>query len=201
MDAELSPTSRRTRARIIDAVVDSVAANGISGTTLATVARGAGVSQGVLVFHFKTKDGLLAETLRRLSEEYRAAWEPALAHQDPLDRVLGLVAADFGPAVCTRKKLALWFAFWGEAGAQPLFSAICEAAEEARYGAMVAACAALAARYGTPDPALLADAIDATTDGLWLQMHIYGKHLGRTAAREVALGHLRLLLPALAHRI
>ncbi len=201
MDTKLSPTSRRTQARIIDAVVDSVAANGISGTTLATVARGAGVSQGVLVFHFKTKDGLLAETLRRLSEEYRAAWEPALAHQDPLDRVLGLVAADFGPAVCTRKKLALWFAFWGEAGAQPLFSAICEAAEEARYGAMVAACAALAARYGTPDPALLSDAIDATTDGLWLQMHIYARRLTRIRAREAAMGHLRLLLPGLADRI
>ncbi len=201
MDAKLSPTSRRTQARIIEAVVDSVAAHGISGTTLATVAKGAGVSQGVLVFHFKTKEGLLAETLRRLSDEYRAAWEPALAHDDPLDRVLGLVTADFSPAVCTRKKLALWFAFWGEAGARPIFSAICEAAEDTRYRAMVAACEALAGRHGTPDPALLADAIDATTDGLWLQMHIYGKRLGRTAAREVALGHLRLLLPALAGRI
>ncbi|MEI2804839.1 TetR/AcrR family transcriptional regulator [Albidovulum sp.] len=201
MDTKLSPTSRRTRTRIIDAVVDSVAAHGISGTTLATVAKRAGVSQGVLVFHFKTKEGLLAETLRRLSDEYRAAWEPALAEDDPLDRVLGLVAADFSPAVCTRKKLALWFAFWGEAGARPIFSAICEAAEDTRYRAMVAACEALAARHGTPGPALLADAIDATTDGLWLQMHIYGKRLGRTGARDVALGHLRLLLPGLADRI
>ncbi len=202
MDTKLSPTSRRTQARIIDAVVDSVAAHGISGTTLATVARGAGVSQGVLVFHFKTKDGLLAETLRRLSDEYRAAWEPALAADDPLDRVLGLVRADVSPAVCTRKKLALWFAFWGEAGARPLFSAICEAAEDARYAAMVAACTALSARYGAPaDPALLADTIDATTDGLWLQMHIYARRLTRIRAREAAMGHLRLLLPGLADRI
>ena len=131
MDEKVSPTSRRTQARIIDAAVESVAAHGISGTTLATVAKGAGVSQGVLVFHFKTKDGLLTETLRRLSEEYRAAWEPALAEKDPLDRILGLVKADFGAAVCSRRKLALWFAFWGEAGAQPLFSAICEAAKDA----------------------------------------------------------------------
>ena len=201
MDDKVSPTSRRTQARIIDAVVDSVATHGLSGTTLATVAKGAGVSQGVLVFHFKTKDGLLTETLRRLSEEYRAAWEPALAEKDPLDRILGLVKADFGAAVCSRRKLALWFAFWGEAGAQPLFSAICEAAEETRYRAMVAACEALAARYGTPDPALLANAIDAMTDGLWLQLHIYGRRLTRTAARDLALGHLRLLLPSLADRI
>lgn len=201
MTPKVSPTSQRTRARIIDAVVDSVAAHGISGTTLATVAKGAGVSQGVLVFHFATKEGLLTETLRRLSEEYRAAWEPALGHEDPLDRVLGLVRADFSPGVSARRKLALWFAFWGEAGAQPLFSAICAQSEETRYAAMVAACEALRARYGTPDPVLLANAIDATTDGLWLQMHIYGQEINRTAAREMALGHLRLLLPALAHRI
>jgi len=66
---------------------------------------------------------------------------------------------------------------------------------------MVAACEALAARYGTPDPALLANAIDAMTDGLWLQLHIYGRRLTRTAARDLALGHLRLLLPSLADRI
>ncbi len=201
MTPKVSPTSQRTRARIIDAVVDSVAAHGISGTTLATVAKGAGVSQGVLVFHFATKEGLLTETLRRLSQEYRDAWDPALGHDDPLDRVLGLVRADFSPDVCTRRKLALWFAFWGEAGAQPLFSGICAQSEETRYAAMVAACEALQSRYGTPDPVLLANAIDATTDGLWLQMHIYGQEISRTAARDMALGHLRLLLPALAHRI
>lgn len=201
MDERLSPTSRRTQARIIDAVVESVAARGLSGTTLATVATGAGVSQGVLVFHFKSKEGLLAETLRRLSAEYRAAWEPALALDDPLDRILGLLAADFSPAVCTGTKLALWFAFWGEAGARPLFSAICEAAEDARRAAMTAACTALAARHAIPDPALLADTIDTATDGLWLQLHIYGKRLSPAAAHGIALGHLRLLLPALAHRI
>lgn len=201
MDSGLSPTSRRTQERIIAAVVDAVADQGLSATTLATVARRAGVSQGVLLFHFGTKEGLLAETLRRLSAEYREAWEPALAAEDPLDRVLGMVRADFGPAVCSRKKLALWFAFWGEAGARPLFSAICAEAEEARYAAMIGACEALAARYGAPEPALLADAIDATTDGLWLQLHIYGRRLSRGAARDVALGHLRLLLPGLAARI
>lgn len=201
VDEKVSPTSRRTQARIIEAVVDSVATHGLSGTTLATVARGAGVSQGVLVFHFQTKDGLLTETLRRLSEEYRAAWEPALAEEDPLDQILALVKADFAPAVCSRRKLALWFAFWGEAGAQPLFSAICEAAEETRYRAMIGACEALRARYGTPDPTLLASAIDAMTDGLWLQLHIYGRRLSRTVTRDMALGHLRLLLPSLAGRI
>lgn len=198
MSQKVSPTSQRTRARIIDAVVKTVATEGLSGTTLANVAAAAGVSQGVLVFHFKSKDGLLTETLRRLSDEYRKAWEPALAAPDPLDRILGLVRADFGPAVCTRKKLALWFAFWGEAGAEPLYNRICEDAEQVRYAAMVGACEALPQG---PDPALLASSIDAMTDGLWLQMHIYGQTVSRAGALDKALGHLRLLLPDLAGRI
>ena len=198
MTPKVSPTSQRTQARIIDAVVETVAAHGISGTTLANVAAAAGVSQGVLVFHFKSKDGLLTETLRRLSDEYRKAWEPALAAPDPLDRILGLVHADFGPEVCSARKLALWFAFWGEAGAQPLYSRICEEAEQVRYAAMVGACEAL---DGGPDPVLLANSIDAMTDGLWLQMHIYGQSVNRAQALAKALGHLRLLLPDFAGRI
>lgn len=198
MTPKISPTSQRTQARILEAVVETVATEGLSGTTLANVAAAAGVSQGVLVFHFKTKEGLLTETLRRLSEEYRTAWEPALAAPDPLDRILGLVRADFGPEVCTRKKLALWFAFWGEAGADPLYNRICEEAEQVRYAAMVGACAALPAG---PDPVLLASSIDAMTDGLWLQMHIYGQSVDRAQALAKALGHLRLLLPDLTDRI
>jgi len=212
----ISPTSRRTQARIIEAVIDTIAARGLSGTTLASVAEEAGVSQGVLVFHFKSKEGLLIETLRRLSAEYRAAWEPALETEDPLEQVVGLLRADFSPPVCTHRKLALWFAFWGEAAAQPLFSEICEEAERSRYAAMEAACRRLveAVRGETeggeteggetgrgPDPALLAASLDAMTDGLWLQLHIYGRHLRREDALEMALNHLGCLMPAVAERV
>jgi TetR/AcrR family transcriptional repressor of bet genes len=201
MDKQLSPTSQRMQTRIIDAVVETVAASGLSGTTLALIAQNAGVSQGVLVFHFKTKDALLAETLHRLSDEYHAIWQRALSAADPLDRITGLVRADFSPEICTPKKLALWFAFWGEAGAEPLFNAICAKSERIRYEAMAGACADLVAEHGGPDPSLLAETVDAMTDGLWLQMHIYGTRVRRGAALETALAHLRLLLPDLAARI
>ncbi|MGC1429907.1 MAG: TetR family transcriptional regulator C-terminal domain-containing protein [Albidovulum sp.] len=196
-----SPTSHRMQARIIDAVVETVATRGLSGTTLANVAATAGVSQGVLVFHFKSKDRLLGETLRRLGEEYRQAWEPALKARDPLAQILGLIRADFSPEVCSPKKLALWFAFWGEAAAEQLYKQICEEAEDLRYKAMVGVCTKLGQSGAGPDPVLLAHSIDAMTDGLWLQMHIYGQRVGRRDALDKALGHLRLLLPALAQQI
>jgi AcrR family transcriptional regulator len=196
-----SPTSRRMQARIVESVIDTVAAQGISGTTLASVARAAGVSQGVLVFHFRTKEGLLAETLRRQNAQYRALWETALTHAEPLDRVLGLLLADYSPDICSRRTLALWFAFWGEAGARPVYRRLCEEAELDRAAAMRAACRDLVAASGGPEPDLLARSVDSMTDGLWLQMHIHGDAMPRAAALAQAVDHLRLVLPHLAGRI
>jgi len=194
--AKDSPTSRRTRARIIDAVVDVVALRGISGTTLANVAAAAGVSQGVLVFHFGGKEGLLDATLARLLEEYREAWTAALSATDPLERIVALVKTDFSEAICSRHKLALWFAFWGESAAKPVYNRLSSEAELLRFNAMRDACAGLVA-----NPDALASSIDAHTDGLWLQMHIQGDQFPAPVALETSMAHLRLLLPSLAGRI
>lgn len=147
---KVSPTSLRTQARVIDAVVEVVARHGISGTTFANVAAMAGVSQGALVFHFKSKEGLLSETLSRLLKEYEQAWRAALDAPEPLDRILGLIRADFSPTICSRKKLALWFSFWGEAGAQPLYNRICVEAEDARHHALRDCCRELVGDGGIP---------------------------------------------------
>lgn len=196
----LSPTSRRMQARIVDAVIDTVAQHGISGTTLALVAQAAGVSQGVLIFHFRSKDGLLAATLRSQNAMYRQKWRACLGG-NPLQQVLGLIRTDFSSTICSRKSLALWFAFWGEASAQPAFQTLCEDAERDRADAMVQACRDLVAMRGGPDPDLLARSVDSLTDGLWLQMHIHGLRMPRAKALQQALDHLRLMLPGLAGEI
>ena len=196
-----SPTSRRMQARIIDAVVEMVAEKGISGTTFANVAARAGVSQGVLAFHFKTKEGLLTQTLVRLLDEYRHNWQPALLLPDPLERVINLVRADFDPAICTRRKLALWFAFWGETSAKPIYNRLSSESEEERFQAMKQTCEALSGITRVPDPSWLAQSIDAHTDGLWLQMHLQGAAFTCDMGLSAALAHLRLLLPELADRI
>lgn len=200
-ERQLSPTSRRMQARIVDAVIDTVAEHGISGTTLAQVAKRAGVSQGVLVFHFGSKDALLAETLRRQNAEYEGLWRTALTQVDPLARVLGLIRIDYSAAVCSPRTLALWFAFWGEAAARPVYRGLCENAEYLRARAMEAETGDLVKQHGGPDPELLARSIDSMTDGLWLQMHIHGSRMPRARAHAQALDHLRLLLPHLADRI
>jgi AcrR family transcriptional regulator len=55
-------------ARIIDAMRQSVAERGTAGSTFDQVAREAGVSRGLLHYHFGTKERLIAEVVRRDAE-------------------------------------------------------------------------------------------------------------------------------------
>lgn len=71
--------SRETRRQqLVDATIASVAELGLSETTLASVTRRAGLSHGTVNFHFRSKRGLLVETLRHLTGEHRARWRAAL---------------------------------------------------------------------------------------------------------------------------
>ncbi|WP_280316797.1 TetR/AcrR family transcriptional regulator [Nocardia wallacei] len=57
-----------TRDRILDALESLLLDKGMSQVTLENVAAAAGVSKGGLLYHFKSKDALLAGLVRRLGE-------------------------------------------------------------------------------------------------------------------------------------
>ena len=56
------------REQLILATIRCVADQGLADTTIATVAQEAGLSQGIVNLHFRSKDGLLTETLRYLAD-------------------------------------------------------------------------------------------------------------------------------------
>ena len=60
--------------QLIEATMDCIDKLGLSQTTLARIAERAGISQGNVVFHFQSKEALLEQTLRHLSDEYRTGW-------------------------------------------------------------------------------------------------------------------------------
>ncbi|MFI7004172.1 TetR/AcrR family transcriptional regulator [Nocardia sp. NPDC050175] len=57
-----------TRDRILDALESLLLEKGMSHVTLESVAAQAGVSKGGLLYHFKSKDALLAGLVRRLTD-------------------------------------------------------------------------------------------------------------------------------------
>ncbi|MDH3911879.1 MAG: transcriptional regulator BetI [Rhodospirillales bacterium] len=196
--AERSAFRRR---QIIAATIDSIGKIGFAETTLATVAKEAGVSQGILVFHFKTKDALLEETLRYLADEYRALWSRALSAADegPAERLRAMLLADFDPPVFTRKKVAVWHAFFGEAKARPKYLEIYGVLDRAHWEAVAGLCRELlAGERGAADEdeaAAIAYGLCALSDGLWLNFLLTPRGFGRKQARHIMLRQLRAYFP------
>ena len=67
------------RLQLIQATIDSIGKHGISGTTMKTVTGIAGLSMGIVNFHFENKDTLFQETLKFMGEEHRDQWRTAIA--------------------------------------------------------------------------------------------------------------------------
>jgi TetR/AcrR family transcriptional repressor of bet genes len=187
------------RAQLIRATIRSVAHRGLAETTIATVAREARLSQGIINLHFTSKERLLVETLRHLADEYRTAWQNAIAAAGPsaAARLAAMVDLDFDPTVCERNKLAVWFAFWGEVKFRPTYRKICAARDKA-YDDMVRELCEHMRREGSyrnVDAAAIADGFSALTDGLWLDLLVRPETMSREQARQVTMNFLADAFP------
>ncbi len=187
------------RQQLIRATIKSVAKRGFADTTMATVAKEAGLSQGIINLHFHSKNNLLIETLRFLADEYKGGWENALARAGPsaADKLSALVDLDFSRKVCDRNKLAVWFAFWGEAKSRPVYMKLCQK-RDAEYDAVLQKlCRQLVedGPYPGVDPSNIGNTLSALTDGLWLDVLMAQDHFGRDEARKIALSYLAHVFP------
>ena len=125
--AKRTASRERRRQQLIDATMKCIARKGMGSTTLGDVASEAGLSQGIVNLHFDSKDNLLTETLRFLADEYKAQFERALRSAGPnaADKLQALMELDLRPSICDRRKIAVWFAFWGEVKSRPTYRKIC----------------------------------------------------------------------------
>jgi len=196
---ENSAIRERRRQQLIESTMASIAKRGFAETTMADVAKGAKLSHGIVNFHFKSKDQLLVETLRHLTEEYRGVWTRAVAKAGPgvADKLLALYLADFDPAVCTRKALAVWHAFYGEAKSRPTYREICGASDQQRIDAGIELVREIIAEgdYRHLAPELTARGFDALTEGLWQELLLSTGRFDREGARRTVRVFLACLFP------
>ncbi|WP_020594438.1 TetR/AcrR family transcriptional regulator [Kiloniella laminariae] len=197
-------TSRRRR-QLIEAAIDSIVEHGMSATTLATVAKSAGLSQGAAVFYFQTKENLLVETLRYHYQEYQDLWQEELekAPDDPVEKITALVLADLDPKICNPRNLTLWNSFWGEVTARPRFAKLCDDFDRERYSIILRLCedAAPLIRDHVWSPASVADTLDTMVDGLWVRMHITPDFLDNKASSLLMVRLLISIFPTRSEQI
>lgn len=186
------------RSQIIEATIRTLAARGFARTTLTEVAKTAGLSHGLVLFHFETKEKLLGDTLAALAEEYRLNWQAALegAGPSPADQLAALIDADYSPAICTPDRLAAWCAFWGEAQSRPLYQDSCGEKDAAYNAKIEAICAQLAAEGGyTTTPVHLARILRLTIEGTWLDLMTMASPYDAAEAQSTARACAAILFP------
>jgi AcrR family transcriptional regulator len=77
------PATNDARTRILDAAEAIIQARGVAGLTLEAAARDAGVSKGGLLYHFASKEALLAALMARLADFLRAEYRACVEAQPP----------------------------------------------------------------------------------------------------------------------
>lgn len=183
---------KQRRQQLIDATMKCIARKGMGNTTLGDVAKEAGLSQGIVNLHFESKDNLLTETLRYLSDEYKAQFDRTLEKSGPgaADKLLALMQLDLRPSICDRRKVSVWFAFFGEVRSRPTYRRICD--EYDRYYDDVVEQLAITliaeGGYRGITASSVAMGLTSMTNGLWLSCLIspgsFDRHKAMLAVNE-----------------
>lgn len=108
--AAKAPEERRRR--ILLAAVDVLRERGYSRTRVVDIATAAGTSSGLVLYHFKSLEGVLADALTTLEDDFYSDLERDLsATHGPVARLrhMGKLAAGAGPAV---GDWSLWLEIW-----------------------------------------------------------------------------------------
>lgn len=187
------------RKQLIMAAMDSIAKRGFSDTTLRHVTEKAKLSHGVVNYHFDSKEALYDATLGYLAQEHYDLWTKALADagDQPARQLTAIVDADFDKKVCTQKKLAVWFAFWGQAKYRPNYQKIHNRFDNERSMELKRICAELIADggYHGQTATEAAHAIEALLDGLWLSLLLYPTDETREESRATCMKTIARIFP------
>ncbi len=186
------------RQQLIDATVECLARRGYAQTTLTDVANLAGLSHGLINFHFETKQKLLTETLLHLAAEYRENWTRALADAppSPQHQLAALIEADFNETICTQSKLRAWVAFWGEAQSRPNYQQTCGSNDLEYISMLEAICKRIIERGNRNFSAeRVARVLRVTIEGVWLDLMTMSRPYSREEAKKTAFGCAAAFFP------
>ena len=188
------------RQQLIESTIAVLARKGYAGLTIADVAEEAGLSAGIVIFHFNSKDELLSAVLGALAAEYRSHWAERMEAAGPAaaDRLKALLLSDFDTEVYTREKLAAWVAFWGEIQGRPFYDQICAASDAERQATTEELCRQLIAEGGYAlDAQLIARGLESLGDGLWVGLGGagYKGQVNGDQARQVMSAALAAFFP------
>ena len=166
---------------------------GFAQTRMSDVAHRLGISPPLVVYHFGSKDALLAEAFAYASRNEMVDLDAIADSTDaPLDRLDALLVAGLGPS--TRASWALWIDSWGEALRSPVLRKTWRQLDD-RWRAVleeVVEEGMQAGVFSADDAAEMAAVLAALIDGFGVQVALSSSRraISLDQARKVALALL-----------
>ncbi|MER6208364.1 MULTISPECIES: TetR/AcrR family transcriptional regulator [unclassified Streptomyces] len=173
------------RAELLRAAVEQIEARGVAAVRIADVASALGVSNALVLYHFSTKEKLVAAAFAFAAEDDLAHLRKLLGRRTTALRRLRAAVrwyAPTGPA----KGWRLWIEGWAAALREPALLDVTRDLDRQWKQALaeVVAEGVTAGEFHCPDPGGAALRLTALLDGLAVQMTAYAGTVSRARALE-----------------
>ncbi|UUN30436.1 TetR/AcrR family transcriptional regulator [Streptomyces sp. FIT100] len=167
---------------LLRAAVEQIEARGASAVRIADVASALGVSNALVLYHFSTKEKLVAAAFAYAAEGDLAQLRRILGRRTSAVRRLRAAVRWYAPTG-QAKGWRLWIEGWAAALREPALREVARELDQQWKAELTAVIAqgAAAGEFHCPDPVSAAWRLTALLDGLAVQMTSYAGSLSRAA--------------------
>jgi AcrR family transcriptional regulator len=185
------------RQSLIDATARCLARHG-PRVSVRLICKDAGVSAGLLRHYFSGVDELIAATYADIGAMMSRTMQAAAdAERDPRAALHAFVMASFKPPIMDPELLATWLSFWSLVNSDPAIRALHRDMYDGFRRPVETLVARIMAMPPTSDDVrMLAVAITALVDGLWLELCLDAHSFSAAEAESIAAQWLDRMLAA-----
>ncbi|MCW1249325.1 TetR family transcriptional regulator [Acaricomes phytoseiuli] len=179
-------TAQERRTEILDAALRVIAEAGVRGLRVEQLAVEAGVSTALIYYHFKDRSGVLLAALEHVNRQAEEYTEPALAQEDPENRLRQLLLLELQDTHAHRLNSIAW----GELRASAVFTPELREPLRASTQKWTEDIRVLLEEVGHTDSAAAAEHLTALLEGLserWHSGSITYPTAQRTLSRAINL--------------
>ncbi|MCM2970956.1 transcriptional regulator BetI [Larsenimonas suaedae] len=178
------------RHQLIQATMQAIDEAGLADTTIARIARTAGVSTGIISHYFGGKDGLLEATMRFILAELGATVSTrrrALGTSDAKAHLRAIVEANFDDTQVSRSVMKTWLAFWATSMHRDDLMRLQRVNDRRLYSNL---CCQFRKHMPRRDAQEAARGLAALIDGLWLRGALAPEGLNAERAIHIAFDYI-----------
>ncbi|MGW2959031.1 TetR/AcrR family transcriptional regulator [Streptomyces sp. NPDC001220] len=173
------------REELLRAAIEQIEARGVAAVRIADVASSLGVSNALVLYHFSTKEKLVAAAFAYAAEDDLAHLRKLLGRRTSASRRLRTAVRWYAPTG-QAKGWRLWIEGWAVALREPALREVTKELDQQWKAALaeVIAEGVAAGEFRCPDPTASALRLTALLDGLAVQLTSYPGALSRSRAQE-----------------